>query len=348
MNNKTSPGILILGIFAVLFGLLGAYAAKKHLQVVKAPEVATAPLEETRSVPTALMDLPAGRKITNGDLQILQLTNKQIDAMQLTTAWMGRASQIVGRTLREPVTKGQTFDPAVFYPEGTGPSLAGELAAGERAMAIPFEGSAADAGLITPGSQVDVLFRTGDSPEASKSANSDTTVTLLENVRVLAIDRQTLPGALPPGQVAPSGTVTLAVSPVQSRALKIVEGRGSMTLALRNDDDQTPANHNGPHNLDDLLGVQQPKPFTTEIYRRGQLTTVTFHEGERRVHFEDTPYGMPVAKEPRPAVRSEVTQTNVPSTLASLPTAASQPDVAAIRPAAGRRIQRNTFGTLFP
>ena len=152
MNKKASPGILILGIFAVLFGLLGAYAAKKHLQA-KAPEVvaAAAPQVEKWTVPTAVADLPANRTITQSDLLVLQPTREELGKMPLPPTWMNRTSQIIGRTLRQPVPKGQAFEPALFYPEGIGPDVASQLAAGERAMTIPFEGCPAEAGLITPG-----------------------------------------------------------------------------------------------------------------------------------------------------------------------------------------------------
>jgi hypothetical protein len=80
----------------------------------------------------------------------------------------------------------------------------------------------------------------------------------------------------------------------------VVEDRGTLTLALRNGDDEVPANKGGPRTLPDLLGVEPPEePFTTEIYRRGRLTAVAFHEGERQVIFEETPYGMPVGTQPR-------------------------------------------------
>ncbi|NLX97700.1 MAG: Flp pilus assembly protein CpaB [Rhodopirellula sp.] len=336
MNKKASPGILILGIFAVLFGLLGAYAAKKHLQA-KAPEVvaAAAPQVEKWTVPTAVADLPANRTITQSDLLVLQPTREELGKMPLPPTWMNRTSQIIGRTLRQPVPKGQAFEPALFYPEGIGPDVASQLAAGERAMTIPFEGCPAEAGLITPGAHVDILFRTST---GTAGPSADTTVTLLEDVRVLAIDRQTLDGAAP-GEKKSGATVTLAVSPMQTRALKVVEGRGSLTLALRSGDDRLPANSDGPRTLDDLLGVQQEKPFTTEIYRRGHLTTVSYLEGKRQVIYEDTPYGMPVAKEPRLPSSPDLTQSGPLAAQTSRPAGA---------PPAGRNAHRNTFGTSFP
>ena len=67
MRNM-SPGVLVLGVFAVLFGLVGAYGAKNYLQR-EAPEAKAEPTaEELFSLPLALRDLPEGRTVSAGDI----------------------------------------------------------------------------------------------------------------------------------------------------------------------------------------------------------------------------------------------------------------------------------------
>jgi len=303
MQRLVSPGTLILAIFAVLFGLVGAYAAKKYLQGQGAQAAAPEQKKEpTYNVPVAVMDLPANRTITQGDLMVLSLTSRQIAQAKLPGSWMEKTSQIIGRTLREPLQQGRPFEPTVFYPMGIGPSVAERLQPGERAVSVPFEGTAAQASLITPGAMVDVLFRA--SPD-QKGRIPDATVTLLDRVRVLAVGQSIQEGAA----AGSAGTVTLAVNQLQARALKVVEGRGSLMLALRNAADDQPTQKAAPTTLPELLGFQEPeKPFSTQIYRRGHLTTITFEDGQPHVVVADPPYGLPVVGQPQvPSALAEQT-----------------------------------------
>jgi pilus assembly protein CpaB len=290
--NKMSPGTLILGIFAILFGLVGAYAAKKYLQQ-QTPQVTAeeAALQQTYTVPVAINDLAAGRTITLGDLMVERLNYEDIRRRGLPASFMSKSSEIIGRTLKEPVKRGHAFEPTVFYPQGIAPNVVDRLVAGQRAVTIAFTGSAAAAGLITPGADVDVLFRTfGD-----RTGLPETTVTLLDNVRVLAVGKEMFEGAV--GGNAGKGrfrTVTLSVNTTQAQALKIVEDRGTMMLVLRNGDDPASADVPGPKTLPELLGIRRTdQPFRTEYYRRGRLTTIYHGNGSPRYEHQ-APFGMPV------------------------------------------------------
>ena len=291
--QQMSPGTMILGIFAVLFGLIGAYAAKQYFQEMTVEPVAQEkPVTPTFNVPVAVVDLPAGRTITQTDVAVTKLTAKQIAEYKYPNSWIEKSSQIVGRTLREPVKVWTPFEPKALYPEGLGPSLSERLAPGQRAVTLPFMGSAAEAGLINPGAVVDVLFRaTGD----GKKIPADATMTLLRKVQVLAVGQAMLEGA----SKGTAKTVTLAVSDIQAQALKAAEDRGVFSLALRNDKDDLPTPQTSPIILHELLGIKEPeKPFTTQVYRHGQLTTVTFDEGGRQTIVSEPPYGLPVADLP--------------------------------------------------
>jgi Flp pilus assembly protein CpaB len=176
---------------------------------------------------------------------------------------------------------------------------------------MAYEGVASEAGLVTPGVFVDVLFRTHADPG---QMIPETTVTLLENVKVLAVGRETFDGAVAGADEGMSqGSVTLAVTPVQARALTVVEERGTVTLALRGSDETPVATNSGPSTLHELLGLREADPpFRTEIYRGGRLTTVI--HGEDGPHYvEQTPYGLPVAESPQEARPAEVSSQASPT-----------------------------------
>lgn len=278
--SRLSSGTLLLGIIAVLFGLFGAYAVRQYLREAP-PEVAEVPAPEKVTVPVASMPLVAGREIKMGDIAILKLTKQQMKERGITKAFMSRPDQIMGRVLREDVPQGATFAMTMFYPEGTGPSLAERLQPGMRAATVTVEMNAAVAGFAVPGTWVDVLFR---SEPSARNDVPETTVTLLEGVQVLAVAQEMFEGARPQsarGQTSRSTTVTLAVTPEQAARLQVVEGRGSLSLVLRNPEDDQHDADLAAHTLDDVLQLPPVKTHQIEVYRGRQVSRVEFADDGR-------------------------------------------------------------------
>ena len=296
--NKLSPGTLLLGIFAVLFGLVGAYAVKQHLKREEPKPAETATVSKL-TVPLASADLAPGRTITTGDVMLVKMTHQEIKKRKIPREFMTNSNQVIGRTLREPVSRGKAFVTTAFYPEGVGPSVASRLKPGYRAVTVPLEDNTAASGLVSPGAIVDVIFRTHADP---KRQVPETTVTLLESVEVLAIGQETFLGARATGkqQGKQSATVSLAVTPEQGAALKVTEGHGTMSLALRSPSDDAVVDVATPATLTGVLGLAEPeKPFSTQIYRRGHLSTTTFESGHRGDTLYELP--MPAITESKPA-----------------------------------------------
>ncbi len=271
--SRITPGTVIVGIFAVLFGLVGAYGVRKYLQTEKpVPPPPAGP--RTQIVPLASMDLEPGRTIVLGNVALLQLTPEQIEKRmkdgKLPSQYMNNPQQIIGRILKTPLQQGDAFKTEDLYAEGTGPTIAEKLAPGLRAVTIPVEGTGALGGFDGPGSYVDVVFRT--QPD-DKTGIPETTVTLLEGVQVLAMeeaDKRAPPGA------KLENRVTLAVTADQANALKIAEGRGTFALSLRNPEDVEIAASSIPQTLDRLLNLPVPREHVTAIYRAGSVQAVSF------------------------------------------------------------------------
>jgi pilus assembly protein CpaB len=282
---RFSAGTLLLGIIAVLFGLLGAYIVRKELHKPAAASVQDKQDKiPTFTVPTASTDLEPGRKITLGDISLMKLTAAQMKQLGLTEAFMSSTKQIIGRVVKSGVKKGDTFDTTDFYPEGTGPSVAEKLKPGLRAVTVAVESDAAVAGFAIPGSMVDVLFRAEASPR-DKNAE-ETTITLIEAAEVLALNHETVQGSRTDAKDAAGSSskasVTLAVSPRQAAALRVVNGRGTLALALRGQDDneiEAPLDPS-PRTLDELLDRRNNK-HKMDVYRGRQLSQVEFNNQER-------------------------------------------------------------------
>ena len=98
-----------------------------------------------------------------------------------------------------------------------------EIPAGFRAVTISVNATASVEGWARPGSRVDVNWTT--------SVNgSPTLVTLVENAKVLSVDRQA--GDVAPGAPVPS-TVTLLVTALDSQKIQLASSAGSLGLSLR-------------------------------------------------------------------------------------------------------------------
>jgi Flp pilus assembly protein CpaB len=263
--------------------------------------VAEKPKEQKFIVPLSVVDLPAGRTVVLTDIISVPMTQEEITKAKFPLMVMDKVSQITGRMLKEAHKRGRPFEPSDFYPAGMGPNVADMLLPGERAYTVNLDHDGLNGSFIMPGTIVDVIYRSKPDPKADIP---DATVTLLSHVRVLATGLNTLPGTSPkkekneePETVT---TVTLAVDQEQARALKVVEGRGTMTLVLRNAKDEELAKKGGPTTLQGMLGMKEPSvPLVTEMYKRGRRTTMTWAEGSLQKIKLDPPYGLPIYGEPK-------------------------------------------------
>ena len=276
--SKLSPGTLLLGIMAVLFGLLGAYVVRLQMR----PTAVAAQQEvQTVVVPRASTDLKAGRKLTLSDIAVYRMTPQEMQQAGIQGTFMNNTQQIIGRILREDVARGDTFDTLQFYPEGVVPNPAERLKPGYRAVTVNIEAPAAVGGFATPGAWVDVLFRAEEKEDADLP---EMTVTLVESVEVLALEEQTFTGATADQNDRSNKqemAVTLAVRPEQAAALQVVAGHGQLSLALRNPGDDTPLTLELPRTMHEVLD----RPYTKwrmEVYRGGAISSVDFRRNQRR------------------------------------------------------------------
>jgi len=111
--------------------------------------------------------------------------------------------------------------------------MAAYLEPGYRAMAVRVTVETAAGGFILPGDRVDVLLTRETkleniaNPEGSKFASS----TVMQNLKVLAIDQSTRAGE--DEQAVVGATATLEVRPGDAEALALAKSEGELSLILR-------------------------------------------------------------------------------------------------------------------
>jgi len=263
---------MMVVIFAMLVGLGGAYAVRNYLQQ---PAVEEVKAPEPIRIPVAAYDMKRGRQLAGSDLYIVTLTPEEYKQSRYATGgYMSNARQLAGRVLQQPVKRGDPILPTALYPEGTGPGIADLLEPGQLAVTIPVHNVGLVSGFVRPGAIVDVLFRT-----KSAETGSDVTMTLLERVEVLAVGNAALPDQPVKTPQNGTGMATLAVSPIQAKALRVAEGRGDMTLALRSPNDaavRTTITESERVTLEQILGVTPLRGQRMEVFAGTQRQVVEF------------------------------------------------------------------------
>ena len=180
----------------------------------------------------------------------------------------GPGAKMVDAIVRETILKGEPIIEAKVVHAGAGGMLAVELDPGMRAMAVPLSAESAAGGFILPGDHVDVVqSRQVDGPGGAKKYASGS---VLQNVKVLAIDQNTAHAQK--GSAVIGATATLEVTPSEAELLALSKSQGELTLILRSYADTAggAVAGNGPR----LAQQVSVGPAVVKVYRNGQASDV--------------------------------------------------------------------------
>jgi len=147
----------------------------------------------------------------------------------------GAKADYIGSVVREPILAGEPIVGRKIVRADDSGSMAAYLEPGMRAMAIRGTVETAAGGFILPGDRVDVLLTRetnlsnvgAQEGDRSKFASS----TVMQNVKVLAIDQSTRAGD--DEQAVVGATATLEVGPRDAEALALAKSEGELSLVLR-------------------------------------------------------------------------------------------------------------------
>jgi pilus assembly protein CpaB len=147
----------------------------------------------------------------------------------------GGKADYVGSVVREPILAGEPIVSRKIVRAGDSGYMAAYLEPGMRAMAIRVTVETAAGGFILPGDRVDVLLTRetnlgnmgAQEGDRSKFASS----TVMQNVKVLAIDQSTRAGD--DEQAVIGATATLELGPRDAEALALAKSEGELSLVLR-------------------------------------------------------------------------------------------------------------------
>ncbi len=145
----------------------------------------------------------------------------------------GAEADYYGSVVREPIAAGEPIIARKIVRAGDSGYMAAYLEPGMRAMAIRVTVETAAGGFILPGDRVDVILTrelSNNNPDtigAAKFASS----TVMQNVKVLAIDQSTR--ADDEEQAVVGATATLELLPRDSEIVALAKSEGELSLVLR-------------------------------------------------------------------------------------------------------------------
>jgi len=191
---------------------------------VKIPEV---------DVLITVRDMGVGETISFNDLAWAPWPEETINPSQITKdARPDAIEEMSGRVVRIPVFEQEPLLPQKTVDRGKTGIMAALLSPGMRAVSLEISVESASGGFILPNDRVDVILTHEiEVPTVDGTQDVLQSVSILENVRVLAIDQGSSVGT---GTATDVGsTATLELSPEDSELIVMAERRGNLSLILR-------------------------------------------------------------------------------------------------------------------
>lgn len=250
-----APRFILIGAVAAAVSAALAY----FLQVALSPSSdGKAPRGAATTVLKAARDLPMGHRLTEADLEQAEMASRPVGETLVSSRALA-----VGRTTSVALVKGQALRTGDLVDAGSGASIAGQLSAGMRAITVSLRDTGPEV-VLYPGALVDMLA-TLERPGRSADQRDTVTVTLLEGVRVLAVNDEAVgvkAAAESPGDRRSGSrklTVTLAVTPEQAAQVELASARGTVGIALRPEGDRSAiAGSTATATARSILGMPDP------------------------------------------------------------------------------------------
>lgn len=246
----------------IVFGgaLLVAFLVTMAVQMSLSGNTAPAPQvqQEARvEILVATKDLSMGRELKSGDLRWQSWPKATVFSGAVVRANDENAIDALSGRLRRNVSEGEPVLRNALLQESKGNFVAASLDPGMRAVAIKVSAESMVGGFLDPGDFVDVILtyketirtETDEDPRVKKlielNLNKFATETILERVRVLAIDQK----AKRPedeSKIKVGKTVTLGVDARGAEKLALAGQLGELTLSLRGIGDENVAEFRPP------------------------------------------------------------------------------------------------------
>ncbi|HUR42291.1 MAG TPA: Flp pilus assembly protein CpaB [Verrucomicrobiae bacterium] len=210
---------------AIILGLAAAFFAKNWMR--DRIEAVEAERRNGVQVVIATADVSFGQKFGSESVTLVGWPRDSVP-----TGAYHDVADVVGKIANQKIVAGEAILKSRTVGQSGGSSLAALIEPSKRAVTVRVNDVIGVAGFLLPGNRVDVLAT------RELERNKAVTRTLLQNVKVLAVDQTAAPDKDKPVVVR---AVTLEVEPRQAELLVQATEEGSVQMALRNPEETPPS-----------------------------------------------------------------------------------------------------------
>jgi len=229
-------------VLAIALGA-GLIAAMLLMNLVGGEPEAPQVVREVEEVPSeevlvAAADIPIGKTVTADDLRWQKWPSEGLGGAFITRATRpDMIQELSGAIARTPFLVGEPIKEQKLIRADAG-FMSAILPKGSRAIAVQVSAANTAGGFILPNDRVDVIVTRQESTSTEAGTNW-VSETILENIRVLAID-QAIEDKQGEKVVVARETATLELSPNQTEIIAQAQQVGTLSLALRSIADSRP------------------------------------------------------------------------------------------------------------
>lgn len=219
--------------------VIGVAVAAGGMAWLMAGSLTPAPVEPVEEVTETAMsrvlvaryDLSIGERLSEAAMEWRDWPEENIASAFISEASSPDALREYDQgIITAPIFAGEPLRAPVIATAGRG-FMSAILPSGQRAVSIRVQNEARAAGFILPNDRIDVILTVVDRGAGRDGADAFTTETILQNIRVLAID-QTFEEV--DGEKFVTGEIaTLALSPGEAELIALADQMGELSLALR-------------------------------------------------------------------------------------------------------------------
>ncbi len=224
---------IILIAAALLITVVTTFVARSWIASQRAqPTIITqqAPEPQGIKVLVAKIALPTGVFIQEEQLRWQLWPNDDVPENYLTEEEID-VEELYGAVVRRGFTPGEPITPKRVIRPGERGFLAAVLRPGFRAIAIRVTATSGVSGLVFPGDRIDIILtHTVTDRTGAEAVERRASETVLENVRVLAIDQTVDETSNEPNYAK---NFTLEVTPKQAEMISVVRELGGLSISLR-------------------------------------------------------------------------------------------------------------------
>ncbi|HZP21540.1 MAG TPA: Flp pilus assembly protein CpaB [Bauldia sp.] len=223
--------VVVLAV-ALVAGLVAAFLALNLTSTPNEPPVAAVEAPTGVQILVATNDIPMGKTVENGMVEWRDWPSTALAPTYITRASDPDAlNKVNGSIARAAIYSGEPINASKLIHSDRG-FMSAILPPGKRAVATKIAADTSAGGFILPNDRVDVIMTRQTASTENGGPPQYVTETILNNVRVLAID-QTIEEKNGE-KVVVGQTATLELSPQQAQILSVAQQiTDRLTLALR-------------------------------------------------------------------------------------------------------------------